>query len=190
MSWRLHITRSTRGLGIFALAALMAVAGLAGSLVYRQWFVERPYDPLGVYPDQTVQSSVPGIHGPAAPLDGPVIVTGFKCNNASHPVKVRGTSSWQPVDAAGKQTGTGVAARTGVGFRRAGPGCEALRYENPVPDEVRRITLQLHERGRAAHWRIVGVETPVADNGADGEARIWRTEPFRIVVEEPVEPDR
>ena len=165
-----HVWRSPRALTVAALLAALAVGFAVSAVVFR---ADGPWDPLGEYPVQRVDSrDLADVAGPSVKAPGVVRVTATKC--AKQQTDVIGHSGWQRVDPLGRviETGAGTATRI--------VGCNAVDYTNDVPQEV--ITATQAVGGRAV-WRIVGDETPVAPDGSRGEPRVWQTQTFTIQVE-------
>lgn len=162
----------------FWIAVVLAVSlfALAGSVVWAELRTPVKWDPLGEYPVQTILSRVPGVAGPAAQIDGPVDVLATKCNNTDHAVSVTTELAWKSVDPAG------TAWSRGTSLDQREPGCQSLRFDNVIPPEVRALMqAQLDHGIEEPVWQIVGSETPVRDDGAEGVERRWSTQNFVIV---------
>lgn len=137
-----------------------------------------PWDPLGEFPIQRVESTVTGVKGPAAYTNSTVNVVGVKCNNMDSSVTVSSHNSWFSVD----PPGTAVEAGSGVTKRL--PGCTTLNFQNAIPTEVKARTDALAFSGRCTSvWAITGEETPIKDaTGAHGVPRVWTTVNFTLVT--------
>lgn len=190
-----RIHRADRGKGqrfhpghrIYAvLLAAMVVAAIAiGATAVTLWRNYTRWDPLGVYPPQTVVNRVPGTSTPAVLLtSGEVTVTGTKCNSTDHPVTVTGTKTWVLVEPPGSVIPE--SARNGGTNPDLLPGCSTHDYRNPIPPQVRDRVIELAEQGRSETiWAITGIETPVDDNGNKGVQRSWSTTNFTIIYDDP-----
>ena len=130
-----------------------------------------PWNPLGDYPEQKVNSRVPGHEGPAIRVGEKLSVTGTKC--ARIDVTVRGGSFWQSVDV----PGTFISAGSGIGQRPA--KCVTRTFSNPLPLAVEATAGQINGPHQ---WILTGTETPVRPDGRnEGVPRVWKTEPFEVL---------
>ena len=162
---------------VVGVVALALVAGLAGG--YGLWTALRPdrYDPLGEYPIQTVESRVEGVAGPAVGVGEDLVVSGTKCNDADHPVTVRGNVEWVLT----VPPGTTVSLPRGAGVRA--PGCQVFTFSNPMPLEVVERSFELFQStDQNPVWRISGIETPY-NHAQTGAPRVFTSENFTVVVE-------
>ncbi|MEM7096209.1 MAG: hypothetical protein AAF567_24600 [Actinomycetota bacterium] len=140
-------------------AVLVLSAGAVIGSVVATARAERPWDPLGSFPEQAVI-------GIAADS---VTVVGTKCYD--EPVDIVGSWWWQTVE----PPGSAVAPLSGSTTRAA--GCHESTFVNLVPPEVRSIDTQLG----GATWIVTGVETPIDEqSGREGVPHTWRTEPFEL----------
>lgn len=140
--------------------------------------VRGPHDwnPLGEYPDQAVVSRVDGFDGPAAHIDGVVVVVGTKCVRST--VRVRGSSFWQST------TPPGILVSAGAGVTTRPKGCTTQTFANPIPSAVRAAAARPDDP--VLRWVITGTETPVrdtndSDRSREGTPRAWTTQEFEIV---------
>ena len=165
---------STAVWALFAVAVALVV--VAASLLYIELRTPERWDPLGDYPTQQVLSRVPGVEGPATTAHGTVDVTATKCSNADEPIEIDTELAWRSVDPGGAAWSRGHSQAV------RDPGCTSLRFDNPIPPQVRALVAAQHDAGYPAPvWQIVGVETPVRHNGTEGVETRWRTENFTIV---------
>ena len=165
--------------------------GLAASLValvlslFVAWqVVRREWDPLGPYPEQTVEATAGhvGWKGPtdtddvvtipAVKLGEAMSVTGTKC--ADNTVTVHGSKGWTSRDPAGFSADEpgGVATRFA--------GCKTSTFENRMPPEVVEWARGQLARRPFVVLTIGGCETP-ADDNHNGKPECWTTEPFAVV---------
>ena len=168
---------STRVLIIGCTVAALVGAALIAWLAV---IITRPdvFDPLGDYPTQQIVNELaPGASSVVLAPGQQARVRGTKCNNASEPVKVRGSYGWVSVDPGG----TYVPVATGNENIRV-PGCTTQTFLNDMPDGVTDAVRRFAARGiTRSVWRITGTEVPQdPKTGAQGEARIWVTENFTI----------
>lgn len=142
------------------------------------------WDPLGPYPEQTVQPSAGHVDWagetysesevsiPAVRLGDPVVVTGTKC--AAEPVTMSGTKAWTSRDPAGYTYADGQSVVPRL------DGCRTATYENRVPDDVAAWVADELRRHPFVVMVVGGCETPV-ENERSGKVECWRSEPFAFV---------
>lgn len=149
-----------------------AVIGALACALAWQWWDGRLVERLD-YPRQTVTSRVRGIDGPAATWDSTVAVVGRKCVIGDEPIDVSGLVSWRSTEPVVTVVEVGSSSAT-----RA-PGCEERKFDNEIPESVRRRTEQLLAAvgGRCIHWVITGTETPLNRRIAPAT---WETEPVWV----------
>lgn len=165
---------------IVALTAAIAIGALSVvlSVVAMVKADHDDYDPLGDYPEQIVNSRVPGVEGPAVSAGDALSVTGKKCSNATTTVTVSGYHSWVSVEPPGIIVEAGRAS----GVPRD-PGCSTSTFTNPMPKGVRERIAELAKAGTATSvWKLAGEECPIPPAG-EGVAvcRGWSSEDFTIV---------
>ena len=136
------------------------------------------YNPLGVYPIQTVEVGAEVTEGQPTLVAGQQInVFATKCNVSDPPtdVRVRIEWSWTTVDPTGYTSPPYHTTATLV------PGCTAESYSRRMPEEVTKHVESLDEEGVSSSiWVVSGTETPIDKNGNDGEPRDWITQNFVI----------
>lgn len=165
-------------LTVIGLTVVTVALVLVGAvIIWSELRVDDVYKPLHYENPQTVTSRVNALSGaPAAALGDTVNVTGTKC--ADEEVDIVSVVSWKPVDPRG---GSIVIGAPHAATR--GAGCVTSRFQNEIPPEVAAVVRRQHDRGFPAPlWQITGSETPLADDGREGAAEVWYTEPFAIVA--------
>ena len=170
------VQRSAKTVSVSIVVLGVALICLAAAIIYAELRTEEVWDPLGDYPIQEVTSTVPGVNGPATTIDGTVDVSAIKCNNTAREVNVETTLAWRSVEPRGAtwNRGGSIAVR--------GPGCESLTFSNVIPDPVVALIEAQHDAGFTEPvWQIVGPETPIRADGADGQRQTWRTQNFTVV---------
>jgi hypothetical protein len=158
------VRRAHRLVGVaFGFAVVCALALIAVVV----WPGPDEYNPLGDYPEQSVDPAVVSLSAP----NPTVVVTGTKCANEA--TRTVGQYSFQSVD----PPGTIVLAGLGGPTDRA-EGCVTQTFRNPLPDLV---VQRVMREGAAITWRLVGQETPIAPDGTEGQTRYWASEQFKVV---------
>jgi hypothetical protein len=155
-------TKATRvTLVLLGIAIVLNVMAVAWWMFLR----DRPYDPLGRYPVQTVESH-------QVSIDGRVAVTGVKSNDSDETVHVVGELRWQSLQP------PGTLYLVAVGVAERPPGCTTYHYQNPIPEPVIADIMD----GGSTVWQITGTEWPIDDHGNRGEPRSYRSEPITVDV--------
>ena len=141
-----------------ALAALAAVmVALFAAAAGWALFGNRPYAPLGPYPDQTITA--------VDTTAGTVSTIGTKCSDET--VGIVGSFSLVAVDPPGRIIPLG----SGTNVRLA--GCHDYEYVNTLPP-----AFLLEETRTDRTWKLAGTETPT--NGETlGIAITWQSDDFR-----------
>lgn len=169
-------------LRLAVVASLLALA-LSVLVVWRV-VAEREWDPLGPYPEQTVQATAGRVDWtgetysgatvsiPAVRFGEPVTVVGTKCT--TEPVTIQGTKSWTSRDPAG------FTASEGGSVVQRDIGCRTATYEDRLPADL--AAWVDDELGHHPFVVLIGggCETPV-DNERAGKVECWRTELFAVV---------
>lgn len=161
-----------------AIGVGMIAVLVAGVAVVRASRAVEPFDPLGDFPVQRVNSQVAGVAGPAVSATESLSVTGTKCSRQD--VTVSGHHSWTSIDPPGTIVETG---RTS-GVRRT-KGCTSQTFANPIPAEVTERVRELAAQGvTRSVWELTGEECPQAPAGLTPVCRSWQSQNFTIVVTE------
>jgi len=167
--------RMMRALGVsLAFTLVLLAVSLVGLMRAR----ERPWDPLGEYPIQRVDSKIPGYDTPSAFLSsGEIIVTGTKCANQA--TQVTGRVSWVEVAPGG------MIVALPVGSTNRTKGCTTQTFRNDFPADVVARVERLASRGVfMSVWQVTGYETPIrADHPSDGVKHPWQSQNFTIVYD-------
>lgn len=158
----------------------VALVFVGAIIVWSEFRTDEPWSPLHYTNPQTVTSRVNLLSGAAATRIGDTVnVTAEKCSDEE--VEITAVVTWRPTEPGGPPVH--VAGDTAGGIQAA--GCDTLRFQNEIPDEVVEVVRRQHARGYPAPlWQITGSETPIADNGTEGATEVWYTEPFAIVARE------
>lgn len=186
----------------FVVIALALIVGLSAFTTVRvlTQATDRPYDPFGEFP---VQSVVNGDRGPDGYVtvslsdDAGVSVVGKKCIDSEEPVRVTGSSFWSFDDP------PGTTIDKGDGSRLYTPGCVYFVEDFPnacppgsLPASAGRVgnceraffnsftatdglieeIQSYHDRGITPLISIKGEETPTAG----GVTQTWETEKFFV----------
>jgi hypothetical protein len=170
-----HLAHQT----VVALSVVTVALVLVGSIiVWSELRTDTPWSPLHYTNPQTVTSRVNILSGaPATHIGDTVNVTAEKCSDER--VDITAVVTWRPVEPGGPPLQ--IAGETAGGVREA--GCDTLRFQNEIPDEVVEAVRRQHARGYPAPlWRIDGAETPYDEHGREGSVEVWTTEPFAIVA--------
>lgn len=180
MSWRAILpvmwANGGRRLVIATAVATAAVLVLMLSAAYVA-LRPAPYDPLGDYPVQVVNSTVDGVAGPAVLVGHPVSITGIKCNDTARTVTLRGHYEWRSVSPAGTTVSTPFANGS------LPPGCTTRTFENPMPPSVVARSREVFARtGVQMVWQITGINIPYTVDGQAGEPRLYQSANFTVVV--------
>jgi hypothetical protein len=124
---------------------------------------EKDDDVLGNYTLAMIQSSLPGIEGPAVEERGPLLVAQERCIKGDKIVQVEVTVAFRQVD---DQLKAPVPMLTRVPQARA-PGCNFALVTYPLPPAV-----------TPGIWRVEGISRAVNT----GEVRYWVSENFQVVT--------
>ena len=135
------------------------------------------WNPLGDFPVQRVNNTLPGFTTPAMKVGDDAVVEGTKCNATDQSVTVRGKNHWVSVDP------NGSVSSYKFGQSILLPGCTRTTFANPMPpevvDRVNRLCTVSHRC--ATVWRVAGETTPVDSHGVEGRERVWLSGNFTIV---------
>lgn len=181
MTWRGHL-RTPSGL-VAALSLILAVvaASLATTVAVVTLQTDPPWDPLGPFPEQTVEGTttavVDGKVYPALRLsDQDMAVTGRKCYKEH--VEVAGRMSWS------SEIPPGFTLVVGEGTAEREARCYPLEFTNPIPPSVKAWAGERIRLGQIPLMRISGREVAFRAGREDSLPLTWRTETFAFVAGE------
>lgn len=149
-----------------AFALTLAVVGVICALVFFSlWATERSPTPWNPITSPRAAQSV--TNGPVIHLGGTVDVTATKC--ASEAINVRGSTSWESIDA------PSAVVFVSYGLGTYPQGCITRSFKHVIPPQVTALV----DQGLST-WEIVGTDTPYRPDGTQGVPQSWSTQPFTL----------
>jgi hypothetical protein len=162
--------RTSRFLLIFAAISLAITLALFAFGYAAEQIRPPTWNPLGVYPQQTVINREHIVH-----LGGTVDIVARKCAEVDE-VAIRGSLQWVPVGHF-EATVPVVSGALAIRYRSCGPTRDSrvFSYHNPIPETVAALVAQGFHT-----WQITGTDVPFDRNGKQGVPRTWITDAFTI----------
>ncbi len=153
--------------GLFAVPALLVMAGAVLGALYLGRSLGKPFDPL-YFPGQHVATSL-------VRVGQDVTVIGTRCNRSSKPVVYSAVKSWVSVNPPGSTILVGPSSATEQ------PGCTNFTFLDPMPPLVISRTEGLLSMGgmKSVTWRITATDTPQGRGNA--KSVTWSTTPIVVV---------